>query len=286
VAPFTICSGVHDDTVDFLIAAVGDWTQELAAKCQAVKDGTGKLPKIALDGPYLAPTQSALCKKVLIAVGAGVGITPFFSLMSTIIGLLEDEDGRHSHRQLEEVHFFWMTRSVDEFLFGRRLFSEIVLNPVLQKKVILHLHTTAQTPDKDPAAYVFRESVKRQSQIDWKVFMDIITRDPVARAKYLYRAETPWCWVHGAKHDVLWVNHLVSNPDSKAKNSKDKVFCAGSLKWPTTSTATLEDLASVEDLNKEKPKVKKLSHNPTSDFGNLGDTLIPIVFGRPDFAVR
>merc|ERR1712117_657780 len=48
--PFTICSGPHDETVDFLIAGVGDWTQELARRCMAA-ESKGELPKVAIDGP-------------------------------------------------------------------------------------------------------------------------------------------------------------------------------------------------------------------------------------------
>eukprot|EP00913_Durusdinium_trenchii_P010735 g10071.t1 len=69
-----------------------------------------RLPRLILDGPFTAPTQTALEKRVLVAVGAGVGVTPFISLLSTL--LAELTSGR-SHR-LVEAHFYWMTRDPTE----------------------------------------------------------------------------------------------------------------------------------------------------------------------------
>jgi hypothetical protein len=57
--PFTICSGSEDPTVNFLIAGVGDWTKELAKRCSEAKKG-GKLPKVAIDVPYLSNAKRAV----------------------------------------------------------------------------------------------------------------------------------------------------------------------------------------------------------------------------------
>merc|ERR1712151_542977 len=122
--PFTISSGQRDEHVEFIIAGVGDWTQMLARRCLENRDEDLPLPKIALDGPYPAPTQSAMSMEVLVAVGAGVGITPFLSLMSTIVSLFETGKGARKS-QLKEAHFYWLTRSTDELLFGRRHFAKI-----------------------------------------------------------------------------------------------------------------------------------------------------------------
>merc|ERR1712151_294311 len=119
-------------------------------------------------------TQSALQKRVIVAVGAGVGITPFLSLMSSIVPLLEDEDPSNDP-PLKEAHFFWMTRSMDEFLFGRKHFSKILRLPHLRDRVFLHLHVTGQPAEKDATAYLFREALRRQSEIDRNEFQKVLT---------------------------------------------------------------------------------------------------------------
>merc|ERR1719409_1003351 len=160
--PFTISSGSKDENVEFIVAGVGDWTQELAGRCLRAREDGDKLPKIAMDGPYPAPTQSALSQEVLIAVGAGVGITPFLSLIATIVAQLEDERSADKI-VLKSAHFFWLTRSMDEFLFGRRHFAKIASNPRIRERVHLHLHCTGQEPGKDAAAYMFRQAIRLQS---------------------------------------------------------------------------------------------------------------------------
>jgi NAD(P)H-flavin reductase len=202
--PFTICSGKSDGHVEFLIAGVGDWTQELAARCLQAQDGSLPLPRIALDGPYAAPAQSALSCPILVAVGAGVGITPFLSLMSSLISLLEDSSESEA-LPLEEAHFFWMTRSVDEFLFGRKHMARIVQSPRLRQKVHLHLHTTAREPEGNAAAYLFRQAVKRQSTVDKVAF-----KEELDARRLLTAPQLPWCWVNRSELDVMWLSDLAT----------------------------------------------------------------------------
>ena len=151
--PMTITSGNDDKTVNFLIAGIGDWTQELARRCLS-----GKLPRLALDGPFTAPTQSALDKRVLVAVGAGVGVTPFISLLSTLVTELVSES---KHHRLVEAHFYWMSRDPMEFVFAWQILRTWLRQDVLQSKIFVHLYTTAKDPQQDLSAFLFKEAVKR-----------------------------------------------------------------------------------------------------------------------------
>ncbi|CAK0885818.1 unnamed protein product [Prorocentrum cordatum] len=204
--PFTICSGKYDEHVEFIIAGVGDWTQELASRCLDAQDGSAPLPRVRLDGPYAAPAQSALSRPILVAVGAGVGITPFLSLMSSLISLIEDSsEAEERALPLKEAHFFWMTRSVDEFLFGRKHFTRIAQSDRLRQKVHLHLHTTAREAEGDAAAYLFRQAVKRQSRADRAAF-----REEFDAQRVLTAPQLPWCWVNRSELDVLWLSDLTT----------------------------------------------------------------------------
>eukprot|EP00929_Paragymnodinium_shiwhaense_P106324 TRINITY_DN7161_c0_g1_i2.p1 TRINITY_DN7161_c0_g1~~TRINITY_DN7161_c0_g1_i2.p1 ORF type:complete len:993 (+),score=120.07 TRINITY_DN7161_c0_g1_i2:68-2980(+) len=210
--PFTISSGRRDANLEFIISADGDWTEALAKQCLDSLEQTASLPRVAIDGPYPAPTHSALNHDVLVVVGAGVGITPFLSLLATITPLLEEEEEGARPVSLKAAHFFWLTRSLDEFLFGRRHFERIASCPRLRERIHLHLHCTARVPENDAAAYIFREAIRIQSRRD---------RDVFAKARVQGRAEwhsdisLPWCWMHGGGQDVLWLNGLADHPNDR-----------------------------------------------------------------------
>lgn len=279
--PFTICSGSTDETVDFLIDGVGDWTQALADYClrAAEGEGTTPLPRVALNGPFPAPAQSAMTKRILVCIGAGVGITPFLSLLATFIAVLIDHDP-YNDPPLKEAHIFWSTRSADEFLFAAKLFKYIDENhEEVGTKVFLHLHCTANTPSRDACAYLFREAVRRQSIVDRKGFetfmaegnAGVALRQRAGWSSYvrgIVGSSLPWCWVGGLNHDVIWVNIAdgVTRRPSRAKE-----FRSGSTKILSEDTpggdgdaTKLIDEEAAEELQSEGP-------------------LVPVAFGRPDW---
>mmetsp|Transcript_81036 Transcript_81036/g.251469 ORF Transcript_81036/g.251469 Transcript_81036/m.251469 type:complete len:367 (-) Transcript_81036:104-1204(-) len=294
--PFTICSGQDDETVDFIVAGLGDWTEELARRCWAAYENGGVLPKIALDGPYLSPTTTALSREVLVAVGAGVGVTPLLSLMSTIIAVLErdTEEGRRA-LPLKEAHFFWMTRSADELLFGRKHFTKIAASPKLRDKVFLHLHVTHRPAERDAAAYLFREAVRRQSIVDREAFQEAAAG--LRPTRLISGAQLPWCWVNGAKQDVLWVDSLLESSDWE---TEQRIAEAHTKQWAAGVGGLSEARGSEDDVRsrfKEEAKRRRSGLFTTRTFSSLDvqsvsvpmapsglDAYVPVVFGRPDFA--
>jgi len=308
--PFSICSGPEDETLQFIIQGVGDWTQELARRCLEMQkppeEGSlmTKFPTIAVDGPYLAPTVSALSREVLVAVGAGVGVTPFLSLLSAIItGLTRESESI----PLREAHFYWMTRSADELLFGRQLFTKIASHPQLRDKVFLHLHVTHKAPDGDVATFLFREAVKRQSALDRRTFE---AATPVLAKKDLndISAAAPWNWLHRAKDDLLWVSSLVETPDAdvsaEISAAHNDHWSAGALR--NTKALDEEEAAAVTPgsacARRFRMKAKTGTQSVTKGLftGSLSrdlsgfsiavpvgptgyGTFLPVAFGRPDF---
>ena len=76
-------------------------------------------PTIKIDGPYGSASEEVFLFKTLILVGAGIGVTPFASIMRSIAlqmtlakGL---KRGGDQHVVLPDVHFFWICRSQVEF---------------------------------------------------------------------------------------------------------------------------------------------------------------------------
>lgn len=93
--PFTITSAPEDDFISVHIRVVGDWTRS-TAECFgiSVNKATGYLesainppaimPKIRVDGPYGAPCQNFSDYEVVVCIGAGIGQTPFCSVMRSL----------------------------------------------------------------------------------------------------------------------------------------------------------------------------------------------------------
>lgn len=298
--PFTICSGNDDEYVEFLIQAVGDWTTSLAQACLDVASAQGakQFPRVALDGPYPAPTQSALYRPVIVAVGAGVGITPFLSLMSSIITemLAHDRslmrlsrDNRHDNPdaplpstvlRLREAHFYWMSRSADEFLFGRKLFESIVNHSSLRDRIFLHLHVTQKEPEKDAPSYIFREGIRRQSKVDRDAFMALW--DKQQTASIFSGPSVPWGWVLGAKYDVLWVSHLVpSGSDAEESDTiwRDRMESDSSWSHSWLDIGRSRIGSGRSRLGSEQSAESMMTALPSK-------ILLPVNFGRPDFATE
>jgi len=277
----------------------------LAEKCLAAYKGEGKLPLVALDGPYLAPTTTALNQEILVAVGAGVGITPFLSLMSTIIAVMGDEKKRNK-LPLKEAHFYWMTRSADELLFGRRHFTRIVSDPNLRDKVFLHLHVTQGAPDRDIGAFLFREALRRQSRVDKAAYREAAVAMPHL-AKVGRGMQLPCCWAHGSQEDVLWVDSLIEATDFL----DSRVAAAHEDHWASGLPAQLSQQQSLHSSGgsggasirrglfapsrsglfegQTMPSRESSSHfsvpPSVAPAGTAGfSNFLPVVFGRPNFA--
>ena len=110
--PFTLTSAPDDPFMECHIRGLGDWTKELvskfgeAEKAQALLDkhyadtkdaedpkASAKLlegmpravwPEMGLEGPFGAPAQEYENFEIVLLVGAGIGITPFASILKEI----------------------------------------------------------------------------------------------------------------------------------------------------------------------------------------------------------
>mmetsp|Transcript_69337 Transcript_69337/g.151399 ORF Transcript_69337/g.151399 Transcript_69337/m.151399 type:complete len:1049 (+) Transcript_69337:114-3260(+) len=300
--PFTICSGADEPTVDFIIHACGDWTKELASICLEAHSRRGLWMQLAMDGPYLAPTATALSHEVLVAVGAGVGITPFLSLMSTIISIIGK--GAGGALPLKEAHFFWMTRSADELLFGRRQFTRIVTDPTLRGKVYLHLHITQKDIHADAASYLFREIVRRQSVIDRSAFLQAWKSLPEF-AEVSRGLQFPSCWSVGVDQDVLWTSSLVESVGLEEGRVDNELAEAYTDHWASGIRALRANSTNSAETRKSQTRglfaptrSTSMAADSSIDSSALTPresvsipierargviTSLPIIFGRPNF---
>eukprot|EP00927_Polykrikos_kofoidii_P005224 TRINITY_DN12084_c0_g1_i3.p1 TRINITY_DN12084_c0_g1~~TRINITY_DN12084_c0_g1_i3.p1 ORF type:complete len:801 (+),score=102.39 TRINITY_DN12084_c0_g1_i3:154-2556(+) len=252
--PFTICSSEVSDTVDFIIEGVGDWTQSLTRECLACKDGRrSDLPLLLIDGPYMAPTQRALMEHVVVCVGAGVGITPFLSLLTTLISQLRSADA--ASVVTKEAHFFWMSRKPIDFLFAKVALAEMMADPAISRRIVLHLHCTSRECGENIPSQLFMQAVKRQSAADLAIFSEHLpfsSRGPNwwqrlrsdSTATTFF--EVPTAWVHGTKDSVFWVSDLLAG-DQGLPSSRIPVVL-GRPNWRTELLA-IGDVWCEEHVN-------------------------------------
>ena len=148
--PFTITSAPEDPYVSIHIRQVGDWTQGLgervgvgpqvvASLTKAAMKGSEKqaegtrgdfveienngrsLPIVRIDGPYGAPAEDVFDSEVAVLVGAGIGVTPFASILKHI--WYRQKKGNLG--ALRRVEFFWVCRDTPSFGWFQSLLQEV-----------------------------------------------------------------------------------------------------------------------------------------------------------------
>lgn len=149
---FTITSAPEDPYVSVHIRQVGDWTyalgerlgagpQVVAAMTKAALkgdekddrvygtrgdfveiDSTGRaLPGVRIDGPYGAPAEDVFNVEVAVLIGAGIGVTPFASILKHI--WYRQKKGALG--SLKRVEFFWVCRDAPSFGWFQTLLQEV-----------------------------------------------------------------------------------------------------------------------------------------------------------------
>jgi len=155
--PFTITSAPEDPYVSIHIRQVGDWTRALGDRVGAtpavvqsitqaamkafekdeksvmVQEGRGDfveldpnastrpLPVVRIDGPYGAPAEDVFKSEVAILVGAGIGVTPFASILKHVWY----RQKRGTLGALRRVEFFWICRDAPSFGWFQSLLQEV-----------------------------------------------------------------------------------------------------------------------------------------------------------------
>lgn len=85
--PFTLTSSPSEPHFSVHIRQAGDWTEKLINRFSAalIPPGLKQLPRLAVDGPYGSPSERIFLYKKLVLIGAGIGITPFVSVLKSLL---------------------------------------------------------------------------------------------------------------------------------------------------------------------------------------------------------
>ncbi|KAJ6553582.1 NADPH oxidase [Mycena vulgaris] len=150
--PFTITSAPKDPYISVHIRQVGDFTHALgerlgvgpalvASMTTTAMRGTetekpdgsrgdfveldptasAQLPTVRIDGPFGAPAEDVFNFQVAILVGAGIGVTPFASILKDI--WYRQRENRLG--SLRRVEFFWICRDAPSFGWFQGLLAEV-----------------------------------------------------------------------------------------------------------------------------------------------------------------
>lgn len=119
--PFTISSNPEDRShIGLHIRALGNWTRRLHRLFTKLPKEKREMP-VLLQGPYGSPSTRLFNSHHAILVGAGIGVTPFASILQSIIA-------RHKQGQkmkLEKVHFFWLYRGQKTYNWFSEMLEQI-----------------------------------------------------------------------------------------------------------------------------------------------------------------
>ncbi len=110
--PFTISSAPEKPNLTVHVRSLGNWTSALRRLViEKHERGDGSPLVCHVDGPYGTPSNHIFESRRVVLVGAGIGVTPFASILESI--LMRAHAGVPS--SLERVHFVWLNRDAFSF---------------------------------------------------------------------------------------------------------------------------------------------------------------------------
>jgi len=167
--PFTLTSAPEEDYLSVHIRVVGDFTGALAEVVGCDFDtksemdappaggkvvGTASnppvnrvLPRVMVDGPFGSASEDFLNYETVLLVGAGIGVTPFASILKSIWYRMNNFNSSKSTR-LSKVYFTWVIRD-----FGTAGWFHSLLHAIEEQdtmnKIEINIYLTAKIKEDD-----------------------------------------------------------------------------------------------------------------------------------------
>lgn len=150
--PFTISSSPDEDFVSVHIRRAGDWTSSIhdllnpEGKKGVVQENVVNAPNgspiLMIDGPFGAASEEVFKFKNALLFAAGIGVTPFASILKSIRHRIEEDD----ECTLKSVEFYWINRDKRSFEWFLDLLGELERTCSFLK---IHLYFTGRLAEKD-----------------------------------------------------------------------------------------------------------------------------------------
>lgn len=171
--PFTISSAPGDNYVSIHVRVAGDWTGALQRVISDCHENQKQYPDVYLDGPVGAPTQDYHRYKTVICVGAGIGVTPFASILKDVVHLWEDnrclncKAVRHpSSFQIQKLYWHWVTRGQESLGWFEETMNQIT---AMDRDNVIEAHqylSTVKGGEKAAQLKMFQQFVHDQTGKD------------------------------------------------------------------------------------------------------------------------
>ena len=127
--PFTLTSSPDQEESSIHMRIAGDWTGKLAKRLgysETITLYQVKLPLLMVDGAYGSASEDCFEYPVALLIGAGIGVTPFASILKSIRHRLTLKDGL---KKLAKVYLVWIAREIESFEWFNSLLNEIENDP-------------------------------------------------------------------------------------------------------------------------------------------------------------
>ncbi|MCG5062123.1 MAG: ferric reductase-like transmembrane domain-containing protein [Limnoraphis sp. WC205] len=172
--PFTISSAPEQpDVLSVHIRAVGSWTGRLyqlfkERREEWIRAGSSK-PEVGLqvyiDGPYGTPSTHIFESKYVMLVAAGIGVTPFASILRSI---LERQKQGSKNMRLKKVYFYWLNRDQKSFEWFIEILSRLEQEDT-ENLFDLNLYLTGaqkKSDMKSSTLFMAMDMMHSRSQVD------------------------------------------------------------------------------------------------------------------------
>ena len=137
--------------------------------------------QLRVDGPYGSAAEEVVDYKVLCLVGAGIGVTPFASIIRSLVLRSQKNYGGKNKKGKKAgpsliVHFYWLCRDKEEFLSFRDLMKVQIAD---RKSVHFNLFMSGECEVTDPSFQRELNSYKKWSSLytgrpNWKrIFQEL-----------------------------------------------------------------------------------------------------------------
>ncbi|KAF2707426.1 hypothetical protein K504DRAFT_483517 [Pleomassaria siparia CBS 279.74] len=173
--PFTLTSAPEEDYISVHIRMVGNFTRAFgkALGCNLERGG-GKgekdsaevalrqiLPRVYIDGPFGSASEDVFKFEIAVLCGAGIGVTPFASILKSIWYRMNYPQGR---TRLRKVYFFWICRDFGSFEWFRSLLLAIEAQD-LDDHIEIHTYLTAKIKADDATNIMINDANAEQDAI-------------------------------------------------------------------------------------------------------------------------
>jgi predicted ferric reductase/Ca2+-binding EF-hand superfamily protein len=134
--PFTISSAPENATLHVHVRSLGNWTAALRRLVERREADASVEPlAVQIDGPHGAPSTHIFESRYAVLIGAGIGVTPFASVLESVVrraNLLHEQPSA-----LQKIHFFWLNRDQYSFEWFAALLAEL---ETLDDRNLLDVH--------------------------------------------------------------------------------------------------------------------------------------------------